>query len=52
MKKKTYIQPGITVVSLQHQEQLMNVSGVNATSTSNDVEFNYDQNGDNPGNSW
>ena len=52
MQKKTYIQPGITVVSLQHQEQLMNVSGVNATSTSNDVEFNYDQNGGDAGDAW
>ena len=52
MKKKTYIQPNISILLLQHQNHLLNVSGVNATSTSNDVEFNYDQNGGDAGDAW
>lgn len=51
MKKIAYIHPSIKVVCLRHHQLLM-VSGVESTSTSNDVVLQYDKNGGNQGEAW
>ena len=50
--KKTYIHPDINVVCFQHQQQLLTISGMSTTSTSNDVDLEYDKNGGNVGDAW
>jgi len=52
MTKKAYIQPSFRIVHLQHQHQLLSVSGVTTTSSSDDVDLDYDKNGGNQGNAW
>ena len=51
MTKKTYIQPSISVVNLQHQP-LLQITSVQTYSTSNDVVLEYDDNGGNAGEAW
>lgn len=50
--KKTYIQPSADVVCLQHEQQLMVVSGVTTTSTSDDVDLGFDEGGGNAEDAW
>jgi hypothetical protein len=50
--KKTYIQPVINVVCLQHQQQLLLISGVSTNKASSDVDLEYDKNGGNAGDAW
>ena len=50
--KKTYIQPGINVVVLQHQQHLLSVSGLTTTSDSGDVDLEYDMNGGDQSYAW
>ena len=52
MKKKIYIQPDINVVILQQKHHLLGVSGVATSSTSGDVELEYDKNGGDAGDAW
>ena len=52
MRKKIYIQPDINVVILQQRNHLLSVSGLTTTSTSNDVDLEYDNNGGNQGEAW
>ncbi|MBO7590638.1 MAG: hypothetical protein J6T05_03495 [Prevotella sp.] len=48
--KKTYIQPDINVVILQHQQQLLNASSVETSGL--DTGLGYDKNGGNQGEAW
>lgn len=49
--KKTYIQPSISVVNLQHQNLLL-VTSVKTYSTSNDVKLDYDDSGGKQEDAW
>ena len=49
--KKTYIQPDINVVILQHQQQLLNASSVETSGLGSDG-LGYDNNGGNQENAW
>ena len=50
MIKKKYIQPGINVVHLHYQEQIMEV--VSIKNNQPDMPTKYDPEGDNPANAW
>lgn len=52
MTKKTYIQPSINVVQLQHHEQLLGLSSVHANYQATDMGWGYDQTGGNPYEAW
>ena len=43
--KKTYIQPDIILISLQHREQLMSLSEVLTNKDASDVDLEYDKSG-------
>lgn len=49
--KKTYIQPDINVIHLQHQHQLLNASSVETTNLGKG-DLNYDKNGGDQGDAW
>ncbi len=52
MTKKTYIQPVMTVVQLQHQSALLTISGTQAQGLDNPNDLILDENGQIPGNAW
>ncbi len=52
MTKKTYIQPVMTVVQLQHQSALLTISGTEAQGLDNPNDLILDVNGEPPINAW
>jgi hypothetical protein len=48
--KKTYIQPDINVIHLQHRHQLLNASSVETRGL--DTGLGYDKNGGDQGEAW
>lgn len=48
--KKTYIQPDINVIHLQHRHQLLNASSVKTSGL--DTGLGYDKNGGDQGEAW
>ena len=52
MNKKTYSQPITNIVALHQQHHLLDVSNVSTTSTSSDVQLNYDKNGGEASEAW
>lgn len=52
MTKKTYIQPVMTVVQLQHQSALLTISGTEAQGLDNPNDLILDENGETPTNAW
>lgn len=51
MAKRTYIQPDINVIHLQHRHQLLNASSVK-TRNLGKGDLNYDKNGGDQEDAW
>ena len=51
MRKRTYIQPSISIVLLQYSQQLLNASNIQSIGLGLGI-LDYDDNGGNQENAW
>ena len=52
MTKKTYIQPVMTVLQLQHQRALLTISNTEVIGLDDSNDLALDENGEIPGDAW
>ena len=52
MTKKTYIQPVMTVLQLQHPSALLTLSDTEVIGLDDPNDLALDENGETPGNAW